>query len=587
MLGNYSAKKEKLGRGDVRLKVTAVIFVLLAAWIIFRLAVLMIVNHSFYEAMSVNAHEVVSQLVPKRGAIYIQDSRSGEKFPLAMNQDYFLLYADTREIKDEQTAENVAKQLSEIFNYHGEQTTTLFAKLNRRTAAYVPIEKKVVEETMHKIDDLKLPGIYFVRVPFRYYPEGNLASNIVGFLGKDEKGNNVGRYGIESYWQKDLAGVGGNFSGAQGAAGGLIPLAPWSMKPAQDGVNLLLTIDRTLQYQSCKRLEETMHLYGAISASLILMDSQTGAIRVMCSLPDFDPNYYGQVSSTQAYNNNNIFTPYEPGSVFKAITMAAALDDGVVTPDSTFVDPGQRADLCKTPIKNAMGKTYGLQNMSGILENSINTGIVYVEEKMGKLKFKDYVNNFGFGLKEGVELDTEVSGNITTLELKKGDKVDCYAATAAFGQGITATPLQLITAFGALANGGELLKPYVVEEINYTDGSSKKTQPKEIRRVIDNRSAKLVNAMLINVVDKIDKKAQVKGYYIGGKTGTAQIPVPGGYSDQANHTFIGMVPADLPKFVMLIKLEKPDAAWAESTVAPLFGELADFILKYYQIPPTR
>jgi len=318
------------------------------------------------------------------------------------------------------------------------------------------------------------------------------------------------------------------------------------------------------------------------------MDPINGAIRAMCSLPDFDPNKYNEVKSAGAFNNSSIFTPYEPGSIFKTVTMSAAVNEGLVTPQTTFVDTGSRADFCQTPIRNAADKVYGLQSMSGVLENSINTGMVFVAEKLGKDKFKKYLNDFGFGTRLGLELDSEMSGSISTLSANKGNKIDCYAATASFGQGITVTPLQMVSTYSVIANGGKLMKPYIVDEIRYADGHVEKTKPKEIRQVIEKKAALLTGGMLVNVVEKGHAKmAKILGYYIGGKTGTAQIPGPGGYTTETNHTFVGIAPVDNPKFVMLIKFEKPHSPWAENSTVPLFGEISDFVLKYYGIAPTR
>lgn len=583
----YLNRAEKKN-GDGRLKAIAIFFLILVMVIIVKLAVLMIVEYNFYTAMAAGVHETYSHLMPKRGSVYVQDIRSHEKYPLAMNRDYFLMFADTREILDAKMAEEIFNKLNEFFHYDEVRKGEILTGLNKRSRPYVPIEKRVEEEVEEKVKALKLPGIYFVRNSVRYYPEKELAASVIGFVGKDEKGNDVGHYGIEGYWNKELAGQGGFFSGAKSASGGLIPLLDWTMKPAEDGANIVLTLDRSLQYQLCERLRQAQEEYGAESATLVMMEPQTGAIRAMCSLPDFNPNLYNQVKNAAVFNNNSVFTPYEPGSIFKLITMAAALNEGMVVPETTFVDTGGRSEFCQTPIKNAMDKVYGRQTMSEVLENSVNTGMVFVVEKLGKKKFSEYMKNFGFGVKEGIELDTEVSGNVDSLTKNKGDQIDCYAATASFGQGITATPLQMVTAYSVIANGGKLMKPYIVEEINYPDGRIEKIKPKEIRRVINDRSALLLNGMLVNVVDKGHaKQAGVRGYYIGGKTGTAQIPGPGGYIEETNHSFVGVAPVDDPKFVMLIKFEKPKRVWAEATAAPLFGELANFILKYYRVPPSR
>lgn len=582
--------KQSFGREnkDLRLKFIFLFFVLLAAVITARLFYLMILQRDFYAALAGGSREVFSDLFPKRGQIFIQDSRTGEEYPAAMNRDYFIVFVDTREIKNDTEAQDVAQKLAEVFAYDEEKKLAVFLQVNKRDDPYEPIENKADEATVDKLKELNLPGLGFVRKAFRFYPEGKLAAQVIGFLGKDKNGDDVGRYGVEGYWQKELAGSGGFMAGARSPAGGLIPLAGWSFSSATDGVDLLLTIDRSLQYKACEKLARATQEYGAVSAALIIMDPKTGAIRAMCSVPEFDPNQYGSADSARGYNNSAIFTQYEPGSVFKPITMAAALNEGAVTAESGFTDTGFRSGLCSKPIKNAAEKIYNYQNLSGILENSINTGAVYLVEKLGKKKFIEYVENFGFGIKSGVALDSEVSGNIDTLFENKSEKIDCYTATASFGQGITATPLQLVSAFSAIANGGKLFKPFIIDEIRRPDGSVDKIKPKEIRRVIDSRTAMLVSGMLVNVVDKGHaKQAGVKGYYVGGKTGTAQISGPGGYTTETNHTFVGFAPIVDPKFAMVVKFEKPQRTWADSTTAPVFGEIADFVLDYYHVPPER
>jgi len=250
--------------------------------------------------------------------------------------------------------------------------------------------------------------------------------------------------------------------------------------------------------------------------------------------------------------------------------MSSAINEGLVNPDSVFVDSGVKDGLCSKSIKNAMERSYGRQTMTGVLENSINTGMVYVAEQLGTDRLIEYLKRFGFGLATGIELDTENTGSIANLRSRKDNKIDCYGATASFGQGITATPLQMIDAFSVIANGGKLMKPYIIDEVRYADGRHEKTKPVEIRQVIDKKSALLVSGMLTSVIDNGQaKSAQVKGYYVAGKTGTAQVPEKGVYTAETNHSFVGFVPAVDPKFVMLIKFEKPKRAWADGTAAPL------------------
>ncbi|MBP9760699.1 MAG: penicillin-binding protein 2 [Candidatus Magasanikbacteria bacterium] len=584
----HTFHKEQSGTGTPRLRIVSLFFVAVGCIITGRLVMLMIVQHDTYKTLAQGSHELFAELFPRRGSIYIQDTRTKEEFPLAINRDVFLLYADTREIDSDTTAADIAAKLAPLFGYDDEKKVALAVALNKRTDPYEPIEKKVDESRKDEIDALKLPGIHFVRTQERFYPEKTVAAPVIGFVGKDAEGVDIGRYGIEGYWQETLAGKTGFFEGIRSAKGYSIPLAGKIFDKAEDGADLLTTLDRTLQYTACERLRKGLIEYGATSASLIILDPKTGAIRAMCSLPDFDPNMYGTVESADVYNNTSIFTPYEPGSVFKPLIMAAALNEGVVTPNSVFFDSGMKEGVCQTPIRNANDKSYGDQSMTGILENSINTGMVYVAEQLGKERVRSYIEQFGFGTKLGVTLDTEITGTIDTLSINKKNTFDCYSATASFGQGITVTPLQMISAFASIANGGVLMQPYIIEEIRFADGRREKTQPKEIRRVMEPRIAALMGGMLVSVIDEgQSKNAAVHGYYVAGKTGTGQIAGRGGYSDDTNHSFVGFAPMDNPKFAMIVKFEKPARAFADSTAAPVFKDIANFALQYYGVPPSR
>ena len=314
----------------------------------------------------------------------------------------------------------------------------------------------------------------------------------------------------------------------------------------------------------------------------------------MCSWPNYDPNDYGKVENINVYNNPAIFEQYEPGSIFKVITMAAGIDQEKVNPNSFYTDKGYvMIEGWPKPIRNSDYEThggYGRVNMVTVLEESLNTGSIYIMEKISAKVFADYVINFGFGEKTGIELETEGVSNINNLKRKTIRPVE--AATASFGQGITATPLQIVVAYSAVVNGGILMKPYVVSEIISSDGVKQITQPKQIRRVISEKVALLVTGMMVNVVDGGHAKlAKVGGYYVGGKTGTAQVAdkEKGGYSkDKTIHSFVGFAPVEDPKFVMLVKLDDPkDVKFSASSAAPLFGQIAEFILNYYQVPKER
>ncbi|MBI2989687.1 MAG: penicillin-binding protein 2 [Candidatus Magasanikbacteria bacterium] len=573
---------------DSRIRAVSVFFILISFIIIVRLFILMVIQHSFYAALAADSHEMYEKLVPRRGDIFIQDTRSKEEFPLAINKDVFLLYADTREIRSDDEANRVANELARIFNFDDEKKLNISLSLNKRSDPYEPLKQDIDQNLADQISSLGLPGLHFVRQDKRFYPEGKLAAHVAGFLGQDTEGTIAGRYGIEGYWQDTLSGRGGFSEGVRSAKGGWISLAGRLFKPAQDGSEFLLTIDRSIQYKTCEVLRESMKEYGAKSATAIVMDPYSGALIALCSLPDFDPNAYSAVENIEVYNNSAIFTPYEPGSIYKPIIMAAALNEEVVDQNTPFYDEGSRPGICQTPIRNAGRKSYQQTDMTGVLVNSINTGMVHIAEKLGKNRLVDYVEKFGFSVKTGIELDTEVNGNIDSLYIHSTDQLDCYAATASFGQGITVTPLQMTAAYAAIANGGRLLKPYLVQEIRHSDGTVERTRVQEIKQVLNNRAASLLSGMLVRTVDYGHAKAaRIKGYYVAGKTGTAQIPGPGGYTEETNHSFVGFAPVDHPKFVMLVKFEKPKAEYAETTAVPAFGKIAAFILDYYQVPPGR
>ena len=551
--------------------------------IIGRLFMLQVMDHSYYTALALDNHEVYRQLYPHRGTIFLQDTRDKSKqYPVSVNRQYYSIYAVPRDISLNQVP-STTNFLSSLLNYTEEEKNNVTTKLSKSNDPYEPIAKKVSENVKDAIDAAHLSGIHTTGQEFRYYPEGTLAAPILGFTGQNEKGELIGRYGVEGFWDSTLAGKSGFLAGEKGALGSIISVANRTLKQAEDGADLVLTLDRNLQYKACERLQKGFVEYQAKSASLILMDPKTGAILSMCSLPDFNPNEYSKVEDVRAYNNTTIFTPYEPGSVFKPITMSMALDLGLISPFTTYTDTGERI-INGEKIHNALNKTYGLVTMTNVLENSINTGVIWASEKIGKTRFNEYVEKFGFGKKTGIGLDTETAGDISPLS----KKADIYTAVGSFGQGFTVTPLQMAVAYSALANGGKLPKPYIVDEIKYPNGQVDKTEP-QTEVVISANTDKLITAMLISVVEKTyARSASLPNYYIAAKTGTAQIGGKGGYkADATNHTFVGYFPATDPKFVLFVKYEEPKADWAESTAAPVFKDVAKFVLDYYGVPGDK
>lgn len=571
---------------DARVEAFRLFMLFFASVIGIKLFVLQIVDHGFYQALASGQHEIFRELIPERGDVLIHDYKDEALVPFATNQRLAFVYADPRKIVD---PENTSEKLGEIFEYDEEKISILAKRLDQPEDPYEPIERKVSDEILDQIVALDLLGIFYTRELSRLYPEKNMGGHLVGFVGSDSEGKKAGKYGIEGYFDSLLAGTPGILRSERDLAGRLIAVAERSLEPAVDGADIVLTIDRTIQFKACSSLAASVEKHGADSGSIIILDPKTGKIFAMCAVPDFDPNNYSKVESIDQFNNPIIFDAYEPGSIFKPITMAAAVDVGAVTPATRFTDVGSvQVEGWPKPIGNAEGKVYGDVDMTQVLEDSINTGMIFSMRQMGKEKFVEYVKRFGFGKKTEIELETEAQGNISSLDKPS----EIFSATATFGQGITVTPLQIAMAYSAIANGGMLKKPMIVDEIRYADGAVEKREPQDVAQVIDEKTSRMLGAMLVSVIEHgHGRRAGVPGYYIAGKTGTAQVARTDGIGYSNDYTigsFAGFGPVEDPKFTMVVRIDNPrDVVWAESTAAPLFGEMAQFLLQYFEIPPVR
>ncbi|MFP4514490.1 MAG: peptidoglycan D,D-transpeptidase FtsI family protein [Parcubacteria group bacterium] len=434
------------------------------------------------------------------------------------------------------------------------------------------------------------PGISQQTEKYRYYPEKNITSQLTGFVRQDQN-RQIGNYGLEEFFDKELYGSLGSVSG-QKSSGNTVMISNRQYFKAEDGADLVLTIDRPVQFRVCQELEQAVDDYQADGGTVIVLEPKTGAIIAMCSYPNFDANDYSDVKNISLFNNPAVFEQFEPGSTFKTMTMAIALDGGKVSPDTSYQDEGKiMIEGWHKPIKNSDYSSHGPHgwvNMNTVLAKSLNTGAIYAMKQVGADNFSDYLKDFGFGQKTGIELGSEAKGNMNNLLNNNIREID--AATTSFGQGISVSPLQLIMAYGVIANDGVLMKPYLVKEIRFNDEVVETTQPRVIRRVISQKSASLVSGMLVNVIESGHAtKAAVDGYYIGGKTGTAQVAEKGAYSaDNYVHNFVGILPIDNPKFVVLTKLNNPKTVkYSADSAAPLFGKISDFLLKYYKVPQER
>jgi len=617
-VGSYG-ELSKRGERDVRTTVILGFFILMCLGIVFRLVKLQLFEHNYYVALASDQHEIFQQLIPERGTIFLQDKAGvlvdkAPQTPVAINKKLYLLYAVPKDIgdpaetlealkevfnlkelaeskeppKDEATMTKEELELKKSQEKDAALIETWRTRLAKKGDPYEQLKHFVTDEEIEKIKKYNLPGLHWTKEVTRYYPEKNIGSQLLGFVGKQSENNLLkGSYGVEGCYDKELAGTAGFLRSESDMSGRWIATAQKDFMEAENGHDLILTIDKSIQYFACDALNKTVEQYQAESGSVIVYEPQTGKILALCNAPDYDPNKYNEVEDIKVFNNLALNDNYEPGSVFKAITVAAGIDTGKIDPFSGYEDVGE-LNIDGFKIYNSDKKAHGWQTMTQVLEKSLNTGTVFIANKVGLEDFKKYVEGFGFGKKTDVDLCQEGSGNLNSLT----KKADVYLATASFGQGITVTPIQMIKAYGAIYNEGKLMQPYIIDSVVDKDGKVlKKTVPKVVSQVISPQTAKLVSSMLVSVVDNGHSKgAAMSGYRVGGKTGTAQIPdlEHGGYSDKTAHTFVGSAPNNNPRFVMLTRIMAPkDVQFAESTAAPLFKQIAEFILNYYEVPPEK
>lgn len=612
--------------------------------LVLRLFFLQVLDGSFYRALAAGQHELYKELFARRGDILVRDWVDGTEYVAATMSPKAFLYADPRKVTDpvgeayilasllgydvppangaavpnipaadaltmptsatNTETDQLAAQLGGQVPAHTETAPDaatapivappqypdyqkLVDHLSKKNDPYEPLVHGVREDIITRIEQAKLAGVYSIDELSRTYPESGLSGQILGFMGVNADGEKTGTYGIEGFENAFLAGTNGFLHSVTDPQGHWIGIGGRAFEPAVNGGDILLTLDRTIQYEACKRLARAVEETQSDSGSVVILEPKTGRVMAMCGNPNFEPADYSSVKDSQIFNNPVITHTYEPGSVFKPLIMAEAIEKGVVTPNTTFNDPGEEK-IDRFTIRNSDKLAHGIQTMTEVLEKSLNTGMIFVMRKIGFADMKGIIDRFGFGVPTGIELTGEASGNTTALDIQS----EIYYATASYGQGITATPLQVAAAYGSIANGGYLMKPYIIEEKRSANGSVEKTIPKIVRQVMSESTAKTVGAMMVSVVEKGHAHvAKIPGYYVAAKTGTAQVPRSdgGGYeADITKATFAGFAPLDNPQFVMVLELDHPRTSpWAEGTAAPAWHDLAQFMLQYFDVMPTR
>jgi cell division protein FtsI/penicillin-binding protein 2 len=592
--------RSKPGRvRDVVLVVGITIGVIVVA---VRLVQLQIVQGSFYSQLASGQHDLFSKLLPERGQILVRERDSDSLYPVATNIDLWTAYSDNRNsfnASDEAKAmapllvptvdpkDKTPDQIeAEVKQNLADKEAELLKRLSVALAAYEPLGRDLAKNIADGIRALGFANVNFAPEKSRFYPESGFSGQLLGFVGY--QGNvKIGLYGLEGYWDKELAGTPGFLSASKDPKGDIISSSDGSLQEKIDGSDIVLTVDRTLEATVCDKLKAAVKAHNATGGSVVIMDPGSGAILAICSTPDFDPNNYNQVADPSIFNDPAIWNAYEPGSVMKAITMAAGLDSGALTPNTTYTDTGSVV-YGKVKIQNADFMAHGVETMIDVLNKSLNTGAIFAMRTTGMDKFKSYLKDFGFGVRTGIELDTESPGNLSSLD----NNHEINAASASFGQGITVTPLQLAVAYGAIANNGKMMKPYIVDSIVHPDGTVVKTEPRTVRQVISDRAAGLLTGMLVSVVKNGEgHRAGVPGYLVAGKTGTAQIAKSDGSGYQSDihaeiGSFAGFAPVSDPRFVMVVRIDRPqDVQFAENSAAPLWGDIASYALKYLEVPP--
>jgi len=541
-----------------------ILFLLLAfgAGVLARLGTLQIADHGFYKALAQGQQSLPQVTAGERGDIFFQD-KQGNRHTAGATRKMPFVFVTPFEVQDqEQTVKVLAEILEVSKEFVGE-------RLSNKESLFAVVKKRISQEEVELLAELELPGVYVREENVRFYPFLNLAAHVLGFINQDWQG----QYGIEKYYNEHLKGKEGLERTLQSVAGYLFG---GGQDTLEHGKDLYLTIDFNIQSMAEILLKKAKENHNIEEGTIIVIDPMTGKILALANYPSFDPNLYSKVQDLSLFQNPAVEKIFEPGSVFKPITMASGIDAGKITPSTTYKDQGV-VRIGGYKVLNYDERVWGTRTMTEVLEYSINTGAVFAEATTGHHTFLDYLSRFGMFEPTRVDLAGEIYS--ANKELKKGYEINY--ATASFGQGIEMTAMQLVRVYSALANGGRLPTPHVIDQ------DMPLSEP-----VISEKTASQVTAMLVSVTENgFAKAARVPGYYVAGKTGTAQIAYSAlgvgkpGYSDKTVQSFVGYAPAFEPRFLVLVKLNNPETKTAEYSAIPLFQELAKYILDYYEIPP--
>jgi cell division protein FtsI/penicillin-binding protein 2 len=582
--------------------------------ILLTLAGLLVVAQMVHIQTSVQAKEVSDYgktwayvprtIFPERGKIY---DRQGSL--LVGNQ---LLYEIGVNLVDVNDPESIARALETILGLDYTATLEKVSTAASSNSSYLILSdfvsaakadeiRQLMDSYARMADDPKylqktppsLDGVILTPHLQRSYPEGSLASNILGFytLETSEDSKTADRheirvghgyYGVEEKYNELLAGTPIDVR---------VPLDPnlvGDIPQIPPGSDLILTIDREIQASMESVIDKHVKSSGAVSGTLIVLDPKNGEVIAMANSPRLEPNKYWEISKifdNAAYFNRAVSTTYEPGSVFKVLTMAAALDSGTVTPETPFLDTGE-FEIGGAIIRNWDGNAWGEQNMIGCMQHSLNVCLSWIAKQMGPKIFYDYLQRFGIGHITGIDLANEAVFPLRTPD--DGLWYDVDLATHSFGQGLAVTPIQLASAISSAANDGKIMAPHILKAM-VSNGRQYNTTPQVIANPIKPETARTLTEMLATSLEEESSDALVDGYRLAGKTGTAEIPTPYGYSmGVTNASFVGWGPVDDPKFLVYVWLEKPKTSiWGSIVAAPVFREAVQELVVLMNIPPDE
>jgi len=543
-----------------------------------RLAQLQIVDHPQYAEEARLSHNVEQTVTDRRGALL---DRNG--YPLAASEDTFDVMVERDAWKARAPGDEAVSKLTGVISVPAQQ---LLDQLNSTDIFEVDAARNLSFEKAEAVRKAGLDGVRLVSSSHRVYPEGNMAAQVLGFVGRDSSGLT----GLEADLDSVLAGTKGSLTAERDGLGRDLAFGRREEVAPQPGADVVLTIDRYIQRLAEQELDRTVKENKASGGTIVVVQPKTGEILAMASRPTFDVTALdlSDDSKLALYRDRAITDMYEPGSVFKLVTTAAALDLGLVSPDTWWYDSGV-FKASEWYVHNWDFSANGPQTVQQMLSKSLNTGAAWVAQQLGPDRFYDYVSRFGFGRPSGIGLSGDAPGRVRTPQ-DDGNWRDIDMATNSFGQGISVTPLQMAMAVATIANNGLAMKPQIVKE-TVSPAGRQSNAPQPLQQVISPASAQTLRNMMGVVVDGINKHyLDVQGYKIGGKTGTANLATAdAGYKDQAYiSSFVGIAPLDDPAIAVLVKIDEPQGVpWGTVVAAPAFSRLVQQTLTYLNIPPTE